>query len=119
MSAAAAATAAMAVPVNFHPLWTHQFASLRNGRFRGEPMKTQPGPLSKFAGMSSQCFAFQRCHRFMSVLSADGCCGGSIVRQGRAGTPSLQSHFAVAFARRFGAGRFSFRVHGVHCLARH
>lgn len=88
MSAAAAATAAMAVPVNFHPFWMHQFASLRNGRFFGEPRNTHPGPLSNFAGMSSQCRAFQRCHRFMSVLSADGCFDTPIVRQGRAGTTS-------------------------------
>lgn len=40
-----------------------------------------------------------------SVLSADGCLDTPIVSQGRAGTHARER------------GRFSVRVHGLHCLA--
>ena len=51
------------------------------------PMKNTGEPGSFLTTVSSQCFAFQRCHQFMPALSGAGCVGTPSIAQGRADTP--------------------------------
>lgn len=49
-------------------------------------MNTKGDAGSFGAIVSSQCFAFQRCHPFMSALPGAGCVGAPSIAQGAAGT---------------------------------
>lgn len=62
--------------------------ALHATRSGGKSPYTRKVSPSRSIGCSSQCFAFQRCHQFMSALPGVGCVGASSIAQGAAGTPS-------------------------------